>query len=174
MARARDDGSIEFDPGEEENIRRVAERAVGQVIKLDGYHESGEVAAVATELIAVHPRFQDLIHHTILYAELHGKEPDDGTIHAIAKAVKAPAIWRDLKAVEGVIWVNHRWWTVAPENARRAVVAHELCHFYEGENGRLKIADHDVEEFAFVARHFGAWRGELGQLRLALDEGPKG
>lgn len=145
-----------------------------RIVVLEGYHESSEVHAIAVELIGAHPRFAFLDNHSMAYALLHGVAPEDGRLHAIAKAQKAPAVWKDLTGTEGAVWVNQRWWMVADEKSRRAVVAHELCHFTEKDDGNLGTVEHDVEEFSFVARHFGPWDAGLIQLRMALDEGPVG
>jgi hypothetical protein len=144
------------------------------VVVLEGYQRSDEVREIALGLIASYDRFRGTDEHRVEYALLHGVDVDDSRIHTIAKAVKTPPLWRDLTGVEAAVWVNAKWWRVADERSRQAVVAHELCHLYEDDKGRLAISEHDVEEFAFVARYFGAWRGELTQLRLALDEGPAG
>ena len=150
--------------------RRVEQR----LITLEGYHASDEVKEVAERVIAAHPRFQRIPDHSVTYALLHGKEPEDATLHAWAKFVKAPGLWRDLTGVEAVIWVNQKVWVQLEPREREAILAHELCHFGENDNGDVKVIEHDVEEFGFVARHYGAWNASLGQLRLALTEGAAG
>lgn len=149
------------------------ERQMQTIIALEGYHVSEEVKEVAERVIAAHPRFEAITRHSITYALLHGKDPEDHTIHAWAKFVKAPGLWCDLTGVEAVVWVNQKIWAQMEPNEREAIIAHELCHFGENDDGNIKTVDHDVEEFVFVARHFGAWRMDLGQLRLALAEGPE-
>lgn len=51
-------------------------------------------------------------------------------------------------------------WTQLKDEARRALVDHELCHF-DIEDGKLTLRPHDLEEFNEVVRRHGLWRPEV-------------
>lgn len=47
------------------------------------------------------------------------------------------------------IWLSYDWWESAPEEKRRALVDHELCHC-SGQPGGWKMRGHDIEEFVWI------------------------
>lgn len=161
-------------PDIEAAVQGVVKSAMGGAAQLEGYTLSDEVAKVAAGLIEQHMRFEQLADQRIGYAMLHGKKPEGkGGIHVLAKAVKAPALWRDLGRYDAVIWCNGMAWAVLPDRAREALVAHELCHLGVNEKGALDIYDHDIEEFGWVVRNYGQWHTGLEQFsqQLALFSG---
>lgn len=93
----------------------------------------------------------------------------------IAKALKAPAVWRSIADLDAVVWANGAAWDALGERQREAVVLHQLLHLdYDEETGKVRIVKHDVEEFGLVARRYGPWHGGLAamaqQLRLFAGE----
>lgn len=58
--------------------------------------------------------------------------------------------------------IAYEEWHEASDGQRRALVDHELCHFYiDPEEGKLSIRGHDIEEFGAVVRRHGLWRKDL-------------
>lgn len=138
-----------------------------------GYELSDEVEDVARALMRDNPdQFRTPAKHALAYCLLYRKLPNDGGIHAIAKFVVAPELWATLGEYEGVVWVNANAWMHMGERQRQAVVAHELCHASEDDNGRLVAAKHDVEEFGWVVGKYGAWHGGLERFgeQLSLSD----
>ena len=137
------------------------------------YLEFPDLANVANGLIRrndVH--FRDLAQLRIVYLRRLGDRSGEGEA-AIAKCQKAPAIWRDTAGIDVAIWVWDEVWAELDTRQREALTAHELCHVSVTEKGTVKLLPHDLEEFAWVARQYGAWdtatRIFAEQLR-AFDE----
>lgn len=160
---------------------------VEQAEEVPTYVVSEEVEAVALRLIHEHPRFAHLDPragggHRLGFLLLHGKKPEGkGGLHVLAKAVKAPGLWADVGEYDAVVWANQKVWVQLTEQQRSALIAHELCHLGETSKGKLDMLDHDIEEFAWVARKYGQWHQGLEafaeQLGLGMDarrEPPQG
>ena len=137
-----------------------------------GWSEWEPIAEMARDLIdsdRVHfARLSDL---DIRYAIRKAKMPSTAIeIDTAAKFVKAPPLWHDLTGIDAVIWVASWAWEMFNERQRQALVAHELNHADVDEDGKLSARPHDVEDFAWVVRRFGAWDPKLRrfaeQLRL--------
>ena len=156
-------------PEIEDAVRGVAQAVMGSQGRREGYVLSDEVKDVADALIGKTVRFERLADQRIGFAMLHGKKPEGkGGIHVLAKAVKAPALWRDLGRYDAIVWVNAMAWAVLPDRAREALVAHELCHLGVNQKGLLDLYDHDIEEFAWVVRTYGQWHTGLEQFAEQL------
>jgi predicted metallopeptidase len=156
----------------------AAVKNVDDEVQIDGmdYIRSAEVESVALTLRVRHRlMFAPLDEITIAYLlrQVDG-EVEEKEIDALAKAVKAPAIWRDVAAIDAVIWVDERYWSRFDESQREAVVLHELCHI-SVDDGKVKLLKHDVEEFGMVVRLYGPWRPDLSRFskQLALFEQQK-
>lgn len=133
-----------------------------------GFHPSEEVASVANDLIAKFNHFANLVDFDIRYAILEGDRPEDNKLDTLAKFVKAPAVWHDLLGIDAVVWVNGRFWKTLEENQREALIAHELCHAEVNDKGKLVVGKHDLEEFAFVTLHYGAWYPDVRLVQRSL------
>jgi len=57
------------------------------------------------------------------------------------------------------ILISYTFWVSYPEK-RKALIDHELCHLWEGEEG-LEVQGHEVEEFYAVIKRHGDWMGEI-------------
>jgi predicted metallopeptidase len=141
------------------------------------FYPSTEVEEVAKRLIEQHRfLFAHLSELKLIYLlrQVEG-EIEEKTIDALAKAVKAPALWRDTFGVDAAIWVDRRWWVKFTEAEREAVVLHELLHVGVNDKGRAKMLDHDVEEFGMVVRLYGPWRPDVAlfEQQLGLFESSK-
>jgi len=138
------------------------------------YRRSDEVQGIAERLIAQHAdTFADVRDLAVIYLlrRVDG-EMDVKTIDALAKCVKAPALWRDVYGVDVAIWVDERYWQRFDARRREAVIMHELLHIGVTDAGKVKLQDHSVEEFGMVARLYGQWLPDLERFaeQLALFE----
>lgn len=134
------------------------------------YRRSEEVQWIAEDLIGKHAiTFAHLRELEILYM-LRRVDGDVAakTIDALAKCVKAPAIWRDAYGVDVAIWVDERYWQRFDERQRHAVVMHELLHIGVNDAGKVKLLDHSIEEFGLVVATYGQWRPDLERFAEQL------
>ena len=67
-----------------------------------------------------------------------------------------------------VIVISAPIWDVLPDDKRRALVDHELCHALaeyneDDENPAVKLSTkpHDLEEFSCIIRRHGMWRDDI-------------
>lgn len=154
--------------------RKRAQLALGDQ-QPEGYLLSEEVREVAERVIASDPRFNLCTGITIGYALQCGSDPAaTGGLHALAKCVKAPPLWRDLGTYELVIWAVEKAWRHLNSQQREALVAHELSHIGgRNDSGNVVLLEHDIEEFAWVVRRYGQWHSGLEhfaeQLGLGLE-----
>ncbi len=141
-----------------------------------GFRESDEVASVAARLMVEHRgHFGRLRDFEIRYATLVGRKPKpDSELDTLAKFVKVPPLYRDLFGCDAIVWVNQTLWDALNEQQRSACVAHELCHGDVDDNGNLTVRKHDVSEFTWIVRKYGAWLPDLRQFaeQMALFEAP--
>lgn len=137
------------------------------------YVESPTIAEVARQLINRHDRFRPLDELRIAYLERIGEPSGEGE-DALAKCQKASPLWRDLAGYDLVIWAWRAKLTMLTERQVEALVAHELCHAFVDEKGKLKLLKHDLEEFHWVARQYGPWLHDVRvfgeQLQAFSDE----
>jgi hypothetical protein len=150
--------------------------------------QSDEVARVAGEVLARHgvaggvARLYDtaraIADGKIAIAYLENTKPfnpltDDLNHDAIAKCIKAPALWHDVTGIDVVVWVRWYFWNQFDDRQRASVVLHELLHVAVEETKdlelRIRIRDHDVEEFIDVMRWYGAL--DVGREQLVRAYG---
>ena len=162
---------------EQQDVDRLG-GAVADVLDLD-FRRSVEIKGIAERLIAKHGvTFAQLGELKILYLlrSVQG-EMDAATIDALAKCVKAPALWRDVFSVDVAIWVDERYWKRFTERQREAIVMHELLHVGVNDKGRVKLLEHSIEEFGLVVATYGQWRPELERFARQMgmfDEATQG
>ena len=144
------------------------------------YQTSDAISSVAATLFArfeVH--FNDLRQFRIAYVMVQGgREPQRDRIDGVwARFVKVPPLWKDLTGYDAVVWIREAVWKHLDEKQREALVAHELSHGGMSEKGALIVQRHDLEDFAFVARHWGDWHEGVAlygkQLSLFGKPDPK-
>lgn len=159
----------------------------GKAVSADSetsYVDCPEMAEIANELLDRHLtlarlRSADL---TLAYYLQLGADPAkvkgrETTMDSIARAVKAPPLWRDVSNIDGAIWVNGVAWAALPGKYREAVILHELLHFdvEVSEDGaeKLVVLKHDIEEFGLVVATYGPWHAGLErfaeQIQMGLD-----
>lgn len=119
-----------------------------------------EITSVATALMArfeVH--FADLRQLRIGHLMIHGgKEPKRDRIDGVwARFMKVPEPYRTLTELDAIVWVRYAIWKSLDEKQRQALIAHQLTHGSTNDRGDIVVLRHDLEDFAWVARQFGAW-----------------
>jgi hypothetical protein len=141
------------------------------------YEESPAIAEVAHRLIRLFAtKFAWTANFKLGYVLVTGsKRRDDRRFDAMAKFRKTPPLYHGLSGFDAVIEV-HAWaWGPLTAEQQEALVAHELCHGSMSEKGTLRVERHDLEEFVFVVREYGAWQPDIAefdhQLRMFDERG---
>lgn len=135
------------------------------------YEESPEVAIVANRLIRFFPaKFGWTSNFNLGYVMVTGsKRRDDRRFDAMAKFRKTPPLYHGLSGFDAVIEVRDWAWAGLNAEQQEALVAHELCHGSMSEKGSLRVERHDLEEFLFVARQYGAWQADIAEFDRQLQ-----
>jgi putative metallopeptidase len=181
VSRIDDDPEVTIEAGGRKvhttlgGLERAAQRLELGDSEPEGHQLSDEVADVANRVINSDARFSHIPGENIrmAYVLVWGKEPEGrGGIHVLAKAVKAPPLWRDLGDYDVAIVANQKVWARLPERAREALVAHELNHVGgRNDSGTVVLLEHDIEEFAWVVRKYGQWHSGLEHFAEQLGLG---
>lgn len=169
----------------ERKMRKAVDRVVkdmrppefgqAEVKPSEGYELSDEVKAIIVRLVEREARFGHIADYRLAGVLQVGKKPEGkGGLHVLAKAVKAPTLWRDLGQYDVVVWANQMAWQRLSERQREALIAHELSHIgTPNEAGQVVMWEHDIEEFGWVVRTYGQWHSGLEffaeQLGLGLQ-----
>ncbi len=134
------------------------------------YEESPVVATVAHRLIRFFPtKFGWTSNFTLGYVMVTGsKRRDDRRFDAMAKFRKTPPLYHGLSGFDAVVEVRDWAWAGLTAEQQEALVAHELCHGSMSEKGGLRVERHDLEEFFFVVREYGAWQADIAELDRQL------
>lgn len=136
------------------------------------YEWAGEVEAVAKDIIATVDEHADLVHATILYVFRDKHSTSRGRV-VLGKARKFTGLTKFLIEEEAsgplfVVEVAQNLWTGMTEEARRALVDHELSHLAveRQEDGTWvgRTRGHDVEEFLGVVERHGLWKADVAAL----------
>ncbi len=135
------------------------------------YEESGIVAEVAHRLIRLFPaKFGWTSNFQLGYLLVHGSKPKTGDRDVAGKFRKVPPVYHGLTGLDAVVEI-HAWaWNALNAEQQEALVAHELCHGSMSERGALRVEKHDLTEFHFVVRTYGAWSADIRMFdeQLAL------
>ena len=131
-----------------------------------------EVADVAADLIDRFPSFHHLREWRLDYwFETKLPKPRGGCT-TIGKASVDSDLVSARTGYDALVVVNQVWWLTASENARQALVYHELCHFQTDVDDTggttLRTVKHDLEMFVGEAAHFGDWRYGIREVAEQL------
>jgi predicted metallopeptidase len=142
------------------------------------YAEAPEVEKIARDLI-------DTIHVHLVDVRIDYLFRDKAAVSGgkvrLGSARKVSGLTAFLGKAEEpffVIEIAAEQWASLPEEARRALVDHELSHCgvdtYEDKEGTIKqdlrIIKHDLEEFNDIVRRHGLWRADVEAFAAALSE----
>jgi hypothetical protein len=126
------------------------------------------VMARVTRLFA--EQFRWTFNFKIGGAMVHGSKPkDEGGCVILARFVKVPPLWHGLTGYDAIIRVEEWAWDRLDSSEQEALIVHELSHGSMSEKGALRVMKHDLEEFQFVVRHYGAWREGIALFDKQLE-----
>jgi len=138
------------------------------------YELSPEIETVMHRVIRLNPGQFDWTHNFKLACVIvrGAKAKAEGGCVILARFVKAPPLWHGLTGYDAVIRVEDWAWRNLAADQQEALVAHELCHGSMSEKGALRVVKHDLEEFGFVVRKYGAWQEHIALFdkQLAMFE----
>lgn len=119
--------------------------------------ELAQFAALLHGKFEVH--FASLASFKIGYVLISGGAlPKRGKIDGwAARFLKVPPLWKGLTGYDAIVEVREAVWKILSAHQREALLAHELSHGDSNDKGDLVVQKHDLEEFAWIARHYGAW-----------------
>jgi hypothetical protein len=135
------------------------------------FSPADEVKQIAEELIPKYHSHLDECKVRIDYVFI-SKTPSSGGKDVWGTCRKITNLNAHLAGEEEpffVITISEPVWSVLPDQERRILVDHELCHawaeFDDDEDNpdavKLSIREHDMEEFSAIVRRYGAWRDEI-------------
>lgn len=129
--------------------------------------EAPDLEEMALELLAQCEEFEHIRPLRVRYLWR-----DKGTSKAMGQCTKASGFWRDLAAVDFVIWVGAEDVRTSyfTRDQLEALLYHELCHIGLGEDGQPTMRDHQAEIFYAEFARYGVWRRDYQRFgQLALD-----
>lgn len=155
-------------------LERVAE-SMAPTEDESKFSEAPEVQAIANRLISRREYFGHLADARISYLFRSGLWTSKGSI-MMGKAYVMNEQQRFNTGLDLQVIINREVWEHADETQREALVAHELCHFEAMDpdpqgNPRWRSANHDLEEFSYIVRHYGLWGESLRQFIQAYEAG---
>jgi len=127
------------------------------------YEVSPDVETVMHRLVRLNPVQFGWVNNFKLGGVMvrGGKTKEQGGCVVLARFVKVPPLWHGLTGYDAIIRVEDwAWGRLGPEQ-EEALMAHELCHGSMSERGALRVMKHDLEEFGFVVRKYGAWKEDI-------------
>lgn len=139
-----------------------------------------EIMTARPEIVEIGREVRKLYHPHLTNAQIRYLERA-GTWRSKGKTVGGTAALATPKecALAGaeinfVITINADLWDKLPDQKRRALMDHELCHctveLDEEGYPQFKITGHDVEDFIAVIERHGAWNEGLEELASQMRQ----
>jgi len=162
-----------------EGLERAAESLdrVAEPIAPDDegkFSEAPEVQLIAARLISREEHFGHLAEARISYLFRFGSWTSKGLI-VMGKAYVMDERQRFNTDIDLQVIINQQVWECADETQREALVAHELCHFEKDIDNqgrpRYALVNHDLEEFRYMVKCYGAWDDSLRKFLDAYQAG---
>jgi hypothetical protein len=136
------------------------------------YELSPEISTVMHRLIRLNPvQFGWTGNFKLGCVIVRGSHPkEQGGCVVLARFAKVAPLWHGLTGYDAIIRVEEWAWSRLGSSEQEALVAHELCHGEMSAKGSLRVVKHDLEEFNFVVRKYGAWQEHIALFdrQLAL------
>jgi hypothetical protein len=149
--------------------RKFREPAAPVVFEL-----SPEISTVMHRLIRLNPvQFGWTGNFKLGCVIVSGSKPkEQGGCVVLARFAKVPPLWHGLTGYDAIIRVEAWAWSRLGPAEQEALIAHELCHGSMSDKGMLRVEKHDLEEFGFVVRKYGAWQQSIALFdkQLAMFE----
>lgn len=148
-------------------------------LPMSTYTISGDIATVANRVIGNNPTsLGHLVNIPLAFLFRSSRRTDeefavDKAAHAFIRSDRERGIDPTYQAG---IWFQRTVWDRFTPEQRMAWVHHELLHLQVTSTGKLKLVGHEAEDFAEVARIYGAWHDQLKLFAEAHDAhaGPGG
>lgn len=157
------------------------------------YERADSLTAYGRAIIETFEEFSHLLEADIAYLfsqhelRLRGRSCAGITMMPDAQGQSKFLFYWVLEKVFGfipdvIIIIDQEYWEETTEEARVALMYHELHHIYQKESTKgpcfdketgkaiLILKDHDLGEFHDVAEKFGAWDGTIETFRNRLDD----
>lgn len=131
------------------------------------YIDAPEVRKIAEELINTVEDHKDLRGAKIGFVfKTNGLTwKKDGEL-VYGQAIKLSPRERFFSSLDLLVVINGAVWPGLPPATKRALVDHELSHFW-CDDGKWKIVGHDVEDFIGVIKRHGPWTRAVRELVAA-------
>jgi hypothetical protein len=138
------------------------------------YRDAPEVAKIAKDLIREnHPRLS-LDKIMFLFTS---KLPTKGGKIVLGKAgliteLEAALFGEDGDGIDADFYciITGSEWVVSTDERKVAIVDHELCHmYYDLDNEKPKIAEHDIADFNEVIRRHGLWNEDTRKTAKVMQ-----
>lgn len=138
------------------------------------YELSTEISTVMHRLTRLNPvQFGWTNNFKLGCVIVSGSKPkEQGGCVVLARFAKVPPLWHGLTGYDAIIRVEAWAWSRLGPAEQEALIAHELCHGEMSDKGAVRIMKHDLEEFGFVVRKYGAWQQSIALFdkQLAMFE----
>jgi hypothetical protein len=162
-------------PSDEE---KVAEQ-IKFGLPVSSYTHNGDIATVKDRVIANNPTSLGHLLNIPLACLMRSSRRTDEDFavdkagHAFIRSDRERGIDPTYQAG---IWVQRAVWDKFSPEQRLAWVHHLLLHLQVTATGKLRLIGHEADEFAEVARIYGAWHNQLALFAEANDahQGPGG
>lgn len=169
------DATLELiDPATGEVIASADAAAVMAPADKGKFSEAPSVAEVAARLISDETHFTSLAEAKISYLFRTGEWLSKGYT-VLGKVFPMDERARYNTGYDLQVVINKWVWQHTDEKQHEALVAHELCHIEKSYNDSGKVsysvAAHDLEEFRYIAKRYGAWDEGLQKFLAAFQAG---
>ena len=138
------------------------------------YEISPEISTVMHRLVRLNPvQFGWTGNFKLGCVIVRGSHPKEhGGCVVLARFAKVAPLWHGLTGYDAIIRVEAWAWTRLDPSEQEALIAHELCHGEMSDKGAIRVMKHDLEEFNFVVRKYGAWQEHIALFdkQLAMFE----
>lgn len=135
------------------------------------YELSPEIETVMARLVRLNPvQFGWANNFRIGCVIVRGAtKKNAGGCVILARFVKVAPLWHGLTGYDAIIRVEDWAWSCLGPSEQEALIAHELCHGSMSDKGALRVLRHDLEEFGFVVRKYGAWQENIALFDKQLS-----
>jgi hypothetical protein len=135
------------------------------------YEVSPEIETVMARVVRLFPdHFGWSLNFKLGGVIVRGSTPkDEGGCNILARFVKVPPLWHGLTGYDAIVRVEEWAWGRLGPSEQEALIAHELSHGAMSDKGALRVEKHDLEEFSFVVRHYGAWQEGIALFDRQLE-----
>lgn len=129
-----------------------------------------DVIELCEELIdAYHPWLRDMRIGLIFRSEASNSRGKQVWGKAAKVDGKTNALLPEDEKLDFLIWLAKDIWDRLPDEHKRALLDHELCHCGVGDNGPMMVS-HDLEEFTCIVERHGLWSLELGRFAKVVEK----